>query len=261
MPDLIIAHHDLEIPALASGTIYAVLHDPRDSEALNLSSGNLEAFDGDHELFGIVLYEDPIRTRYHVRRIDPADITLPDTAPGDEYELEFWEQVGALPDRTADRLIATDEFIWQSDLRTDARLSETQIYNDILTYAVPGASGTVLDMLAKAANIPDEPASVRWEAFCALSFKPDITRIGLCAWLEKDGELVIDAKRVTWTLYDSSGATCFTKSNLVATTIGFFFEQYLTFTPSPNDTYFLTATIRDINDVDHTSAASPVTWN
>lgn len=69
MPDLLLSYQDLEQPALASGTVYALLFKPRDGEALNLSSGNLEAFDGDHLAFGITLYEDAVRTRYHVRSI------------------------------------------------------------------------------------------------------------------------------------------------------------------------------------------------
>jgi len=266
MPDLLLSYFDTETPAIATGSVYALLFEPRTVKALDLVGGALENFDdaGDQEDFSILLEHHAVRSRYFSKTIDPEDIELPDTAPGDYYQVEYWQKAGASPNRSTDRLLCVEFITWLDGLRVDARLSQTQIEDDIFDHTIPAASATFGEILEKASRLPDEPAAARYESFCAMSYLPNVQRAGLCGWLEKDGQVQLGCTRAVFKLVDSSDVVKFEKvveGEGIPSDDGQFNGQYLPIILNPNDTYFLKCTITDADDVEHVSAASPVTWN
>ena len=243
MGALLISCFDLETPAVASGTMYAVLFRDSDNKALDFAAGtpDLQTFDGDHTRFGKVLAQHSTRTRLHYALLADGSFTLPNSAADECYQVEYWHREGGARSRPSDRLVMIEFFNWLDGKKIESRLGSAQE--------------------ARIALIPNEPATARYEALGSLSYDQETNRIGIMAWLEKDGELQTTALSATVRMVDSTEAEIFSKTITPIGADGQFADEYVGDPLSPDETYFLTVTITDAASAVHKSASSPVTWD
>lgn len=119
----------------------------------------------------------------------------------------------------------------------------------------------ILDLRERIERLPDEPASVRYEALCSVAYDTEIERITFEAWLEKDGVLQIDTLRAEVTLYNSAGTGIAAANSTTPNAMGQFTIAVDGVPLSPDEVYFLVSKVRDSDSVDHSSGSSPVTWD
>ena len=243
MGALLISCFDLEAPAVASGSMYAVLFRDTDNKALDFAAGtpDLQTFDGDHVRFGKVLAQHSTRTRLHYSLLADGSFTLPESAADEAYQIEYWHREGGARSRASDRLVMIEFFNWLGGKKIESRLGAAQE--------------------ARIALIPDEPAGARYEALGSLSYDQETNRIGIMAWLEKDGELQTTALSATVRMVDSTETEIFSKTITPIGADGQFADEYVGDPLSPDETYFLTVSITDAASAIHISASSPVTWD
>lgn len=265
MSDLYISYPNLEAPPVSG--IYALLFDPRAATALDFSATGLitlQPFDGDQNRFALDLVLDPVRPRYYRETVVDGTFTLPTIPEGEVYEVEFWEQLGGLPDRSNDRFLNVREVMWVDGKIYEDRIDSVQIdeiRDAVLTYVMQQASGSIQTLLGALNRLPTEPAGARYEAFCTLSYDTDNERFGIEIWLERDGALVEDAQQAYCELRDSTDVLVFTKTLTVRATNGNFAGQVLGIVPNPDESYFLKARVLDARGVQHSTGHGPVTWD
>jgi hypothetical protein len=250
MGALLISCFDLEAPAVASGTMYAVLFRDSDNKALDFAAGtpDLQTFDGNHTRFGKVLAQHSTRTRLHYALLADGSFTLPNSAADECYQVEYWHREGGARSRPNDRLVMIEFFNWLDGKKIESRLGSAQE--------------------ARIALIPNEPAGARYEALASLSYDQENNRIGIMAWLEKDGQLqhfpatpALNPITATVRMVDSTETEIFSKTITPIGADGQFADEYIGDPLSPDETYFLIVYITDADSVIHKSASSPVTWD
>lgn len=139
---------------------------------------------------------------------------------------------------------------YQSVLRGNLVLNLQARYDDRDIYTTK-----VIKVNKEAAN---------WETFTSFSYDESTGRIGITAWIERNGKLILDASNVTAVLYDSSGTELFTLSinaDAVTEAIGLFKGEVNAITLVPDMAYFVKVTSTDYNNIQRISGASPVTWD
>jgi hypothetical protein len=221
--------------------LYALIVNPNTGDAVDFSTGtpySFDSFDGDNDRFGVTLEEDVIRTRvYNVSLSAGVEIEMPSTEQGEQYEIEFWcQSASGFNDRASDIFLGVERFPWDNDSGTRESQNIIQIRTNTENHT----------------------------AFCAFSYDTLIERIGICCWLERNGEVVDDSVSCTVSITDSTGITI---AEDLAIPIpsprlsGEFFGEILTQPLNPDETYFAICKITDSSGNIHTSACSPVTWD
>lgn len=239
---LLLEYHDLSVDHFSKGDgrIYAMLFNPFTGEALDFSTitpYELDDFDGDQERFSIILPLTENRSRHYSELLEAGEFTLPDTDYGKYYTIEYWaEAVSGTQDRDDDYFLATERLMWSSATRVESQLSEDQ-------------EQAIADRAA------------HYVGFCSAVYDTTNERVSFMAWLELNGALQTDAIRAVIEMTDVNGNTV---ASLTITTIeseGHFKGAQDGVTLSPDETYFLTATLRDAGGTDHKSGSGPVTWD
>jgi hypothetical protein len=135
----------------------------------------------------------------------------------------------------------------------------------IKSSASPALTATFQDMLLdiweNVARLPTNPAEARFEAFCSTVYDTELARISFMCWLEKDGALQLTTTRAEVKMRDVAGNVIAHLSSIAMGADGQFTFHADGIPLSPDEVYFVRATLKDADGIEHNSGSSPVSWD
>lgn len=223
--------------------IYAMVFDDFTNQALRFADAPSEifmsAFDGTQGDFAINLSGANPRTSFYETTPLASAFHLADSQAGRYYTIEYWAASSAgVKDRSVDFFLSAEKFHWQNELMFDSRISVVQEQ-----------------------AIADKVNTSKYEVMASCVFDSVISRLGVTAWLEKNGELQTTAKSASIHMVDSEGNDVATPVSNTVKALGQFNLQTLSLSLLPDENYFASVTIVDENDEEHTSGIGVVAWD